>query len=189
MGARRSTLAGRAQVKRPPDAQASGLSARGAAEEQGLPPGPRSRTREGFGTPGRGVRSSPPPCAGTLFRFGPCAGRVPAAALPPRPPCARSQGRRLPIAATPSLPGGGCLVSGLVGREPARGALELLQKRFPIRLRPAPGGPRGVFAGWGGEGSGALRPALRARGEGTGAAGAPCAPRAISGLGTGIIRF
>lgn len=80
-------------------------------------------------------------------------------------------------------------MSGLVGREPARGALELLQKRFPIRLRPAPGGPRGVFAGWGGEGRGSLCPALRARGEGTGAAGAPCAPRAISGLGTGIIRF
>lgn len=80
-------------------------------------------------------------------------------------------------------------MSGLVGSEPARGALELLLKSFAIRLRPAPGGPSGVLAGWGGEGRGALRPALRAQGEGTGAAGAPCAPRAISGLGTGIIRF
>lgn len=176
-------------MERPRGAQTSGLSARGAAGKHGLLPGLRSGTQEGFGTPGRGVRPSPPPRAETLFRFGPCAGRVPAAALPPRPRCARSQGRRLPIAAAPSPPGGGCLVSGLVGPEPARGALELLQKRFAIRLRPAPGGPRGVLAGWGAEGRGALRPALRARGEGTEAAGAPCAPRAISGLGTGIIRF
>lgn len=153
-------------------------------------PGAAIGNSGGLRDPVAGNAIKPPqPRAGTLFRFGPCAGRVPAAALPPRPPCARSQGRRLPIAAALSPPRGGCLLSGLVGPEPARGALELLQKRFPIRLRPAPGGPRGVLSGWGGEGRGALRPALRARGEGTGAAGAPCAPRAISGLGTGIIRF
>lgn len=34
-------------------------------------------------------------------------------------------------------------MSGLVGRVPGRGALELLQKCLPIRLRPATGGPRG----------------------------------------------
>lgn len=66
-------------MERPRGAQTSGLSTRGAAGKHGLPPALQSGTQEGFGTPGRGVRPSPPPRAGTLFRFGPCAGRVPAA--------------------------------------------------------------------------------------------------------------
>lgn len=55
--------AGRAQVERPRDAQASCLSAPVAAVERRLPPG-------------RAVRPAPPPppSAGTLFHFGPCAG-------------------------------------------------------------------------------------------------------------------
>lgn len=66
-------------MERPRGAQASGLSGHGAEGEHWLPPGLRSRTREGFGIPWRGMRPSPPPRSGTLFRFGPCAGWVPGA--------------------------------------------------------------------------------------------------------------
>lgn len=141
-------------MERPRGAQASGLSAHGAAGEHGPPPGPRSGTREGFGTPGPGVRPSPPPRAGTLFRFGPCAGRVPAAAFPPRPPCARSQGRRLPIAATPSLPGGGCLCLAWLARSPREEPLNFCRNASlsaSVLLRVGRAGCSRAGAGKGGE--------------------------------------
>lgn len=58
-------------MERPPGAQASCLSAPGAAVEPRLPPGPRSGTRGGIGTPGRAARPGPHPAPGHCSASGP----------------------------------------------------------------------------------------------------------------------
>lgn len=122
----------------------------------GCPRGCDRERERASGSRGGECDQAPHPAPGHCFALGPArAGcRVPGAALPPRPLCARSQGRRLPIATAPSPPRGGCLLSGLVGPEPARGALELLQKASPsasVPLRVGRAGCSPIGARKGGE--------------------------------------